>query len=117
MMAENSRTGFVWQGLESPVQAVLCRATLPFRTEDWCGFDEAEQQARLSGLRDQERCEGFDLATAPLMRLVNDRPKIPGYRETVAALGPVPAESTRDYPLMTSSALRCCGSSNYYDLC
>jgi len=45
----------------------------------------------MQGMRSAFRC-GRKVAT-PLMRLVNDRPKIPGYRETVAALDAAPKRS------------------------
>ena len=67
------RTGFVWQGdLEQPVQIVQRHAEVPFRVLDWTHdpIAPAILDAALQGLADEERAKGFDLARAPLMRLV-----------------------------------------------
>src|ERR1044071_4241117 len=64
------RTGFVWKGLDTPVQVVFRRADLPFRDEDWRALGAAEQQARLDELCRAELRRGFDLEAAPLMRVV-----------------------------------------------
>lgn len=71
------RTAFVWDNLESPVQVVGHRATVPFRYLDWSSDEppfEAppsaeQQQQRLSDWMSADRAQGFDLSTAPLMRL------------------------------------------------
>ncbi|MFK0311186.1 amino acid adenylation domain-containing protein [Pseudomonas sp. NPDC090233] len=63
------RTGFVWSGLfEQPVQIVHKVAQLPCVEYDWRG--EADSETRLQALLVSERERGFDLAQAPLLRLV-----------------------------------------------
>ncbi|WP_409317001.1 non-ribosomal peptide synthase/polyketide synthase [Pseudomonas sp. KCJK9016] len=63
------RTGFVWQGdLEQPVQVVQRQLDVPFRVLDWSG--QADLDAALKKLADDERAQGLDLTRAPLLRLV-----------------------------------------------
>jgi amino acid adenylation domain-containing protein/non-ribosomal peptide synthase protein (TIGR01720 family) len=64
------RTGFLWQGIESPLQLVRRQAELPWTVEDWRGLPPAEAEARWQDLLAADRARGFDLAQAPLMRLV-----------------------------------------------
>jgi amino acid adenylation domain-containing protein/non-ribosomal peptide synthase protein (TIGR01720 family) len=63
------RTAFVWEGLERPVQIVRRRVDIPYRVLDWRGLSTAEREARLDSFLKTDREEGFDLRTAPLMRL------------------------------------------------
>ncbi|HKH46871.1 MAG TPA: amino acid adenylation domain-containing protein, partial [Thermoanaerobaculia bacterium] len=63
------RTAFVWDGLEKPLQVVFRRAELEVRREAWAELDVAEQHARLAACLEADRERGFDLATAPLLRL------------------------------------------------
>ncbi|NUT84712.1 amino acid adenylation domain-containing protein, partial [Pseudomonas brassicacearum] len=63
------RSGFVWQGdLEQPLQIVRRQVELPFTTLDWRGRDHLTDA--LNERADAERRQGFDLAQAPLLRLV-----------------------------------------------
>ncbi|MGY2316378.1 non-ribosomal peptide synthase/polyketide synthase [Pseudomonas sp. SDO5522_S412] len=63
------RSGFVWQGeLAQPLQIVHKQVQLPFATLDWRARDD--QPAALAAMADAERAQGFDLACAPLLRLV-----------------------------------------------
>ncbi|MCO8162806.1 non-ribosomal peptide synthase/polyketide synthase [Pseudomonas sp. 21LCFQ010] len=63
------RTGFVWQGdLPAPVQIVLRDATLLLVEHDW--RSALAPQVALDELAESERRQGFDLALAPLLRLV-----------------------------------------------
>ena len=63
------RTGFVWEGVATPLQVVYRHVDLPFRYEDWRTLPTKEQQARLEAMLAEDRARGFDLASAPLMRL------------------------------------------------
>ncbi len=62
------RTGFFWCGGREPVQVVLRDAELPIEHLDWRG--RATAQDEWQALCDRELRRGFDLAQAPLMRLV-----------------------------------------------
>ena len=63
------RTGFLWEGVDEPLQVVYHEVTLPWQQQDWRDLSEAEQQARLSDYMAAERGTGFDLSEAPLMRM------------------------------------------------
>jgi len=63
------RTCFVWQGeLAQPVQVVLEQVELPFVSHDLCGH--ADVATALDALAAEQQQQGFDLAQAPLLRLV-----------------------------------------------
>ncbi|MEX5322015.1 amino acid adenylation domain-containing protein, partial [Pseudomonas shirazica] len=63
------RSGFVLQGeLEQAVQVVRKAVELPCSEHDWRGQPALEQA--LQALAEGERQRGFDLAAAPLLRLV-----------------------------------------------
>lgn len=63
------RTGFVWEGLEKPVQIVYREVKLEIAKYDWCQLDVANQQARLQDYCLADKMRGFDLAKPPLIRL------------------------------------------------
>ncbi|MEO3810971.1 amino acid adenylation domain-containing protein [Sphaerisporangium sp. B11E5] len=64
------RTGFVWQGVDEPLQVVMGGVKLPFEELDWSGTpDEDAQRARLDELLRADRDRGLDLTAPPLMRL------------------------------------------------
>ncbi len=63
------RTGFLWQGLERPLQAVYRGLAPPFEVADWSGLGEPERARRLEETAAAERAAGFDPARPPLMRL------------------------------------------------
>ncbi len=63
------RSGFFWEGrLEWPCQVVYREARLPIQVLDWRAMPERELELR--NLQQAQRRQGFDLAKAPLVRLV-----------------------------------------------
>lgn len=63
------RTFFTWEQRDKPLQVVLARMPLPFEQHDWRGLSENEQEERFTTLLRMDRERGFNLATAPLLRL------------------------------------------------
>ncbi|MDC0774145.1 condensation domain-containing protein, partial [Streptomyces sp. HD] len=63
------RSAFVWEGLDEPVQVVQRRVELPFEVLDWRSSTSGEREGRLAELLEEDRVRGFDLGSAPLMRL------------------------------------------------
>ena len=70
------RTGFNWQ-FEQAVQVVMGRVELPFSLLDL--RDDPAPHATLDALAQRELQQGFDLQTAPLLRLVLARIDAQGY--------------------------------------
>jgi amino acid adenylation domain-containing protein/non-ribosomal peptide synthase protein (TIGR01720 family) len=64
------RTAFVWQGGERPLQLVRRQAEMPWAVEDWRDLSPAEIETRWQERLAADRARGFDLAEAPLMRLL-----------------------------------------------
>ncbi|MCK9802333.1 amino acid adenylation domain-containing protein [Pseudomonas sp. MAFF 302030] len=62
------RTQFVWRSLVKPLQVVLREVELPFENIDWTG--RLVSTAELDDLAASERMRGFNLAQAPLLRIV-----------------------------------------------
>jgi amino acid adenylation domain-containing protein len=63
------RSSFLWEELEHPQQVVHRQVSLPFLADDWSGFTASEQEQRLTSYLKEDRSRGFDLGTAPLLRL------------------------------------------------
>src|ERR671924_17977 len=63
------RTLFLWKDLEKPVQVVRRQVRLSPHYEDWRGMPPPEQRRLLDRFLHEDRARGFELATAPLMRL------------------------------------------------
>ncbi len=63
------RTFFAWEGLDEPLQVVRKVVKLPLNYEDWRGLQSEAQQAKVEEFFASERARGFDLSTAPLMRV------------------------------------------------
>ncbi|HKR21228.1 MAG TPA: amino acid adenylation domain-containing protein, partial [Pyrinomonadaceae bacterium] len=63
------RTSFIWENREEPLQRVSRSVDLSIETYDWRGSSHVDQQSRLTALLSDDRRLGFDLTTAPLMRL------------------------------------------------
>ncbi|TDV56269.1 non-ribosomal peptide synthetase [Actinophytocola oryzae] len=62
------RTAFAWQKLREPVQVVGRAVSVPFDWADW--RDRTDHAAAWERLLREDREQGFDMARAPLMRLV-----------------------------------------------
>jgi len=63
------RSAFVWEGMPEPLQVVRGRVNIPWRELDWTDLEEDEQRRRLAELMAEDRRQGFDLSSAPLLRL------------------------------------------------
>ncbi|MEA2691491.1 MAG: hypothetical protein QOJ16_878 [Acidobacteriota bacterium] len=63
------RTRFLWEGLETPIQAVEREVELPVERVDWRHLRDAEGRERLAAYQRSERARRFDLREAPLSRL------------------------------------------------
>ncbi len=63
------RTAFFWEEMNKPLQVVHRRVALPLEDQDWRGLSTIEQAARFEALLEADRTRGFELSTAPLMRL------------------------------------------------
>jgi amino acid adenylation domain-containing protein len=64
------RTSFSFERRDEPLQQVHQHVVLPFEEQDWRGLSDSEQERRLKDYLAADRRVGFDLAKAPLMRLV-----------------------------------------------
>ncbi|MBP2473359.1 amino acid adenylation domain-containing protein/non-ribosomal peptide synthase protein (TIGR01720 family) [Crossiella equi] len=64
------RSRVVWEGVTEPLQVIPREVDLPTRLLDWSALGEADRERELAALLAADRAEGFDLATAPLMRIV-----------------------------------------------
>ncbi|NYD44504.1 amino acid adenylation domain-containing protein/non-ribosomal peptide synthase protein (TIGR01720 family) [Actinomadura luteofluorescens] len=64
------RTAFVWEGTDEPLQAVRTSVAVPWTELDWRATHPEERERGLRTLLDDDRSRPFELARAPLMRLV-----------------------------------------------
>ena len=62
------RTTFLWEELDKPIQVVQSSVQILVEEHDWTEYG-AEQQILLSRFLEADRKKGFDLSTAPLMRV------------------------------------------------
>ncbi|MGX7826221.1 amino acid adenylation domain-containing protein [Actinokineospora sp. 24-640] len=74
------RTSFSWEDINRPVQVVHRQATLPLDEVDLRGPDTEEQERALNAHLLDERRRGFDLESAPLLRLTVFRTAAEEYR-------------------------------------
>jgi len=63
------RTCFLWKNLKEPVQAVRKQAALSWQQMDWRSLSASEQQQQLETFLKADREQGFDLTSAPLIRI------------------------------------------------
>src|SRR5579872_729738 len=63
------RAAFLWEGLDEPLQVVSGHVELPWEQLDWRGIPVAEQEVCLEAFLAADRARGFDITTAPLLRL------------------------------------------------
>ncbi|MET0398428.1 MAG: non-ribosomal peptide synthase/polyketide synthase, partial [Longimicrobiaceae bacterium] len=63
------RASFRWKDLSRPLQVVHLEIHLPFAQEDWRALPPAEQEAALETYLRDDLARGFDLESAPLMRV------------------------------------------------
>jgi amino acid adenylation domain-containing protein len=63
------RTCFLWKNLKEPVQAVRKQAALSWRQMDWRSLSASAQQQQLETFLKGDREQGFDLTSAPLIRI------------------------------------------------
>jgi amino acid adenylation domain-containing protein len=64
------RTAFVWRGLERMAQVVFRDIETPLRFEDWRSLNDKQQAEKLRQYMEEDRRQGFDIAKAPLLRLL-----------------------------------------------
>jgi hypothetical protein len=60
----------VWEGVAEPLEAVYRDVILPVTCIDWTHLSETERRAELQQLLVEDRARGFDLGSAPLMRVL-----------------------------------------------
>ncbi|EME22130.1 non-ribosomal peptide synthetase [Rhodococcus triatomae BKS 15-14] len=65
----NLRAAFVPDDTGRPVQVVHRHVELPWAEVDLSGLPDEDRSAALDGLMTEDRARGFDMATAPLLRL------------------------------------------------
>ncbi|HIY41880.1 MAG TPA: non-ribosomal peptide synthetase, partial [Candidatus Nocardiopsis merdipullorum] len=63
------RAALQWEGLEQPLMVVFDRVDLPWSEQDWRGVPAEDQQDRMQRSLAEQRVLGFDLASAPLLRV------------------------------------------------
>ncbi|HEX6289370.1 MAG TPA: amino acid adenylation domain-containing protein, partial [Herpetosiphonaceae bacterium] len=63
------RTGFVWQGVSTPLQIVRQQVDVPWQIEDWQPLSPDRQAERRDTYLQADRRRGFALLPAPLLRL------------------------------------------------
>jgi len=64
------RSRVVWEDVDVPLQVVARGVSVPVTYLDWTGLSEGQRHEELTRLLDDDRAQGLDLGTAPLLRLV-----------------------------------------------
>ncbi|MER5267683.1 amino acid adenylation domain-containing protein [Actinosynnema sp. NPDC002837] len=63
------RSSVLWEGVRQPLQVVHEHVRVPVTVLDWSRLDEDARAQRLRDLLAEDRAEGIDLTTPPLMRV------------------------------------------------
>jgi amino acid adenylation domain-containing protein/non-ribosomal peptide synthase protein (TIGR01720 family) len=63
------RTGFLWHGVERPLQLVRRAVEVPWTSVDWRDLAPADVETRWRDLLAADRARGFDLSRPPLLRI------------------------------------------------
>ncbi|HYP25624.1 MAG TPA: amino acid adenylation domain-containing protein [Blastocatellia bacterium] len=63
------RSGFIWEGVNEPIQVVHRQVSFSPSAEDWRGLSPEARQERIKSFLEADKSRGFDLAEPPLMRL------------------------------------------------
>jgi amino acid adenylation domain-containing protein/non-ribosomal peptide synthase protein (TIGR01720 family) len=63
------RTLFTWENRNEPLQIVCTEVELPWSSADWRHLDAREQQEQLRSFLQSDIEKGFELSSAPLMRI------------------------------------------------
>ncbi|WP_201376287.1 non-ribosomal peptide synthase/polyketide synthase [Ktedonobacter robiniae] len=64
------RTAFLWQEVAEPLQVAYQRIALPWHYSDLRSLAPQEHAARIDAIYREDRERGFDLRSAPLLRLI-----------------------------------------------
>jgi hypothetical protein len=74
------RSSFVWGDLEKPLQVIHRDVGLPFKEQDWRSQPTEIQRQQLQDYLSEDRRRGFDLGSAPLLRLALFRTSDKSYK-------------------------------------
>ena len=63
------RASFYWDDMDEPIQIIHKDVKVPFEVIDWQMVDKVELEHKLEEFLEEDRKIGYDLGTAPLMRI------------------------------------------------